>query len=115
MANAFTRSSGSIYSVPPARPAPAAAGFSFVVAFDRHKSERVVMPDTRIMPDYTKQQMSKPEIEGLVINADDGELFGGLRRREANAFQQIAWNNGRGVRIDVDDATTGTYRAVVVV
>jgi len=53
-------------------------------------------------------------IENLILKAEDGEVFGGLRYREANRYQRIAWDNGRGVRIDVENATIGTYRAVVV-
>jgi len=53
-------------------------------------------------------------IENLILNADDGEVFGGLRQREASRFQQVAWTNGRGVAIEVEDRDTRTYRAVVI-
>jgi hypothetical protein len=53
-------------------------------------------------------------IESLLLNADDGEVFDGLRHKEAKRYQVIAWNNGRGVRIDPDTVRAGFYRAVVV-
>jgi hypothetical protein len=53
-------------------------------------------------------------IENLVLNADDGEVFDGLRYREASRYQLIAWNNCRGVRIDPDRCCAGFYCAVVV-
>jgi hypothetical protein len=53
-------------------------------------------------------------IENLILNAEDGETFGGLRQREANRYRLIAWNNRRGVRIEVENGQIRTYRAVVV-
>jgi hypothetical protein len=70
----------------------------------------IVMQGDAQMAETETNQM----IENLILNAEDGETFGGLRQREANRYQLIAWNNRRGVRIEVENSQTRTYRAVVV-
>jgi nitrogen fixation/metabolism regulation signal transduction histidine kinase len=61
-----------------------------------------------------KDKQMNQVIENLILNAEDGDNVGGLRYCEAAAAQRIAWENGRGVRIEVEDRSKGTYRAVVV-
>jgi hypothetical protein len=53
-------------------------------------------------------------IESLILNADAGEIFGGLGQRAASRYQHIAWVNGRGISIEVENSLIRTYRALVV-
>jgi hypothetical protein len=62
----------------------------------------------------TKQTETYQMIESLIINADEGDRFSGLRQREASLYQRIAWDNGRGIRIEPEHTDNRTYCAVVV-
>ena len=55
---------------------------------------------------------SLQEVESLIINAENGEVFAGLTYRQANAFQRIAFYrlNGYGVVIHCDHHSTKPTR-----
>jgi hypothetical protein len=54
------------------------------------------------------------QIESLIINAEIGDTFGDFRQSDANRYQQIAWEDGHGIEIHFENASTRTYLAILV-